>query len=490
MNLSDWLNRTSARACDLAKAAGTTEATISRLKNGNAVPSLDLARRIAEATGGAVTANDFISRNPTAGLHPFETAPPLSASVALRNTRILVIIGGGIAAYKSLDLIRRIKERGGQVRVIITPAGQKFVTPFSVSALAGETAYTELFDLKDEAEIGHIRLAREADLIVVAPATASLIAKMAHGLAGDLATAVLLATDAPVLLAPAMNPHMWRHAATRRNSAQLSKDGIGMIGPNEGEMAEGSEWGVGRMAEAAEIMEAIQTELALAQFHPLENTHVLVTSGPTHEPLDPIRYIANRSSGRQGHAIARAAARLGARVTLVSGPTDEPDPQGVEVVRVETADEMMAGVTAALPADIAVCAAAVADWRPHVAAPQKMKKSAGQEELTLKLERNPDILATLASPSPNRPRLVIGFAAETEHVYENAAQKRRAKGCDWILSNDVSSATGVMGGETNTVHLITGDGAQAWPVMSKRRLAQRLMAMAAEQLGRQTQAAE
>ena len=392
--------------------------------------------------------------------------------------------------YKSLDLIRRIRERGGKVRAILTQAAQQFVTPLSVAALAEEKAYTDLFDLKDEAEIGHIRLAREADIVVVAPATASLMAKMANGLADDLATAVLLATGALVLLAPAMNPFMWRHPATQRNARQLITDGLTLVGPNEGEMAESGERGLGRMAEVPEIITAIQDRLASPDAALLAGAHVLVTSGPTREPIDPVRYIANHSSGRQGHAIAAAARALGARVTLVSGPVDEPDPHGVEVLHVETADQMLAAVTRALPADIAVFAAAVADWKVVAPADQKMKKQPGESALTLELARNADILRTISHHPDHRPSLVIGFAAETENIVENAAKKRRTKGCDWIIANDVSSETGIMGGSTNQVHIVTETGAEAWPSMPKPEVARRLIERAAAHLARSAASAE
>ncbi len=489
MKLSSWLNDTGTRACDFAKAIGTTEATVSRLRHGRAQPSLDLAWRISDATGGAVTANDFMVRKSDAKLSAVETQGS-NGGGDFDGKSVLLIMGGGIAAYKALDLIRRIKERGGRIRVILTEAAQEFVTPISVSALAQEKAYTDLFDLKDEAEIGHIRLAREADIIVVAPATASLMAKMAAGLADDLATATLLAADAPILLAPAMNPHMWAHAATRRNADRLMGDGVSLIGPNVGEMAESGEWGLGRMAEVPEIVAAVSTHLGGIGDGLLTGLHVLVTSGPTHEPLDPVRYVANRSSGRQGHAIAAAAHRLGARVTLVSGPTNEPDPPGVDTQHVETADQMMAAVEGALPADIAVCAAAVADWKSRAPELEKMKKQSGQETLTLTLERNPDILAALSQDPTRRPRLVIGFAAETESVVEHATRKRQAKGCDWIIANDVSSQTGIMGGSANTVHVITAAGAEAWPSMAKTQVADKLMRLAGRHMSNLAQAAE
>jgi phosphopantothenoylcysteine decarboxylase/phosphopantothenate--cysteine ligase len=407
----------------------------------------------------------------------------------MQGKRILLIVAGGIAAYKSLELVRRVKERGASVRAILTKSGAEFVTPLSLSVLCEEKAFTDLFDLKDEAEIGHIRLAREADLIVVAPATADLMAKMAHGLASDLATAVLLAADNTVLVAPAMNVRMWQHLATRRNVARLRDDGIAFVGPNEGEMACG-EYGEGRMAEPGEIVEAIERLLAAKPKGVLTGRRVLITSGPTHEPLDPVRYIANRSSGKQGHALARAAAEAGAEVTLVTGPVDLSDPEGVTVIRVETAREMLDAALAALPADIAICAAAVADWRPSDEAPQKLKKPAHGSEATLKLTLNPDILTTLATPGPARPRLVIGFAAETENLIENAKSKLARKGADWIVANDVWPGTGSMGGDRTQVHLVTAQGAEDWPPMSKDEMAERLLARAADALAALRPAAE
>jgi phosphopantothenoylcysteine decarboxylase/phosphopantothenate--cysteine ligase len=377
--------------------------------------------------------------------------------------------------------------------VVLTKAGAEFVTPLSLSVLSEERVFTHLFDLKDEAEIGHIRLSREADLVVVAPATADLLAKMAHGLADDLASTLLLATDKQVLVAPAMNVRMWEHAATRRNVARLREDGIHFVGPNEGEMACG-EHGPGRMAEPEEIVEAIASMLGAEgaqrfrvvsreELGPsLRGKRVLVTSGPTHEPIDPVRYLANRSSGKQGHALARAAQALGAEVTLVTGPVALPDPDGMKVVRVETAHEMLQAVLAALPADIAICAAAVADWRAADEAPQKLKKEPGASEATLKLAQNPDILATLAGLGPRRPRLVIGFAAETENLIANASAKRRGKGADWIVANDVWPGTGAMGGDDTEVHLITAGGVEDWPPMSKDEMARRLLARAGEAL--------
>lgn len=400
--------------------------------------------------------------------------------------RVLLIIGGGIAAYKSLDLIRRLRERGAAVRVVLTRAAQEFVTPLSVGALSNDRVFTDLFDLDDEREIGHIRLSRDADLVVVAPATADLLAKMATGQANDLATAVLLATDKPVLVAPAMNPRMWEHPATRRNVQQLLADGIGFIGPNAGEMAERGEAGVGRMAEATEIADAVDRLLtaksaqATKAAGALAGRHVLVTSGPTHEPIDPVRYIANRSSGKQGHAIAAAAAALGARVTLISGPVTIGDPAGVRVVKVETAAQMFAAVNEALPADLAILAAAVADWRVASAAVHKIKKAKGGSAPALALAENTDILKAIAKPGPRRPALVIGFAAETEAVIEHAQRKREDKGADWIVANDVSPQTGTFGGDRNSVHLVTADGVTRWEPQSKDAVARHLVQQAAD----------
>jgi phosphopantothenoylcysteine decarboxylase/phosphopantothenate--cysteine ligase len=400
----------------------------------------------------------------------------------LKDKRILLIIGGGIAAYKSLDLIRRLRERGAAVRAVLTKAGHEFVTPLSVSAIAGNQVFTDLFDPRSEFDVGHIRLARDTDMVVVAPATADLIAKIAGGHADDLASTVLMATDKPVLLAPAMNPRMWDNKATQRNAAQLGADGLRFVGPNEGEMAEGAESGVGRMAEPLEIVAAIEGLLAKpAAARPLAGKHVLVTSGPTHEPIDPVRYIANRSSGKQGHAIAAAAVSAGAEVTLISGPVQLPDPAGARMVKVETAREMLYAVEKALPADVAVFAAAVADWSIAKPATQKTKKDkAGAPQLAL--IENPDILATIARRNAERPGLVIGFAAETENVIEHAREKLRRKGCDWIVANDVSPQTGVMGGDRNTVHLVTGKGVESWPQQSKVQVAQALMARIATAL--------
>lgn len=396
----------------------------------------------------------------------------------LAGKHILLIIGGGIAAYKALDLIRRLKERGAAVTPVLTRAGAEFVTPLSVSALAGRKVFSDLFDLTDEAEMGHIELSRAADLVVVAPATADLMAKMAGGHANDLASTLLMATDKPVLIAPAMNVKMWEHPATLRNLATLQADGIRVVGPAEGAMACG-EFGPGRMSEVPEIIAAI--EAAFGQ-GPLSGRHVLVTSGPTHEPIDPVRYIANRSSGAQGTAIAAALRDLGARVSFVTGPARVPPPAGVDVVPVETAAEMEKAVAAVLPADAAVFAAAVADWRVDNAAGQKIKKTAGDVLPTLSFVENADILASVAQMGEGRPQLVIGFAAETEEVERHATEKRARKGCDWIVANDVSPGTGIMGGTENAVTLITAEGAETWPRLSKAETAARLAARIAETL--------
>jgi phosphopantothenoylcysteine decarboxylase/phosphopantothenate--cysteine ligase len=398
--------------------------------------------------------------------------------------RVLLVIGGGIAAYKSLDLIRRLKERGASVRVIMTAAAQEFVTPLAAASLSQDRVYTDLFSLTDEADIGHIALSRSADLVVVAPATADLIGKLANGLANDLASNVLLATDKPVLIAPAMNPRMWLHPATQRNMALIVADGVAVVGPNHGSMAERGEAGPGRMAEPLEIVAAIEAALrreAGASASTLAGRHLLITSGPTHEPLDPVRYIANRSSGRQGHAMAAAAAAAGARVTLVSGPVALADPPGVTTVHVETARDMLAAVDVALPADVAIFAAAVADWRPASEADQKLKKTETQAP-ALALVENPDILATVARRIDGRPRLVVGFAAETEKVVDHARAKLARKGCDWIVANDVSPGSGVMGGSRNTVHLVTAGSVEHWPIMDKDEVARRLVERIAQAL--------
>ena len=394
----------------------------------------------------------------------------------MSGKKILLIIGGGIAAFKSLDLIRRLRERGHMVTPVMTTAAGEFVTPLSVSALAGQKVYQELFDLNDEAEMGHIELSRAADLVVVAPATADLMAKMAHGHANDLASTLLMATDKSVLIAPSMNVRMWEHAATQRNLKTLQEDGILTSGPNEGDMACG-EYGFGRMAEPMEIIASIEAAL---RDGPLKGKHVLVTSGPTHEPIDPVRYIANRSSGAQGTAIAQALLGLGARVTFVSGPADVAPPMGVDLVAVQTAAEMLQAVENAKDVDAGVFAAAVADWRVKGASDQKIKKTKdGLPELSF--AENPDILATICK-SKSRPKLVVGFAAETQNVVENATAKLKRKGCDWIVANDVSPATGIMGGSENDVTLITADGTEDWPRMGKDQVAQKLAQKIAEAL--------
>ena len=403
---------------------------------------------------------------------PTQPARQKAHAAPAEGPRILLIIGGGIAAYKSLDLIRRLQDHDARIRCILTSAARHFVTPLAVGALAGERAHTDLFDPASEFDVGHIRLARDTDLIVVAPATADLIAKMAGGHADDLATAVMLATDRPILIAPAMNPQMWAAKATQRNLAQLAADGISVVGPNSGEMAERGEAGIGRMAEPFEIVAAV--EALLRRGGSLSGQRVLVTSGPTAEPIDPVRFIANRSSGKQGHAIAAAAAAAGAEVVLVSGPVNLPDPPGLSVVKVETARQMLDAVERALPADVAIFAAAVADWRSAEPSAGKIKKQHGRPP-TLKLIENPDILSTIAHRKSGRPRLVIGFAAETDHVIANAKTKLANKGCDWILANDVSPETGIMGGDVNTIHLITAAGVESWPPQSKDDVARMLV---------------
>jgi len=397
----------------------------------------------------------------------------------LSTKRVLLIVSGGIAAYKALELIRLLRGRGCGVTCVLTAAGAQFVTPLSLQALSESKVYTDLFSLTDESEMGHIQLSRSADLVVVAPASADLLAKMAAGLAGDLASTLLLATDTPVLVAPAMNVRMWQHVATVANMALLASRGVHVVGPNEGPMA-CNEYGFGRLAEPPEILAAI--EALLAPTHPLAGRHALVTSGPTHEPIDPVRYIANRSSGRQGHAIAAALAELGARVTLISGPVSVPDPAGIAVRHVETAQQMLDACQSSLPADIAVFAAAVADWHVARAATGKIKKVPGAAPPALELVPNPDILATIAQPGPRRPGLVVGFAAETDDLMANAQAKRTRKNADWIVANDVSPATGIMGGEENLVHLITADGVEDWPRLAKHEVARRLAARIAAAL--------
>lgn len=393
------------------------------------------------------------------------------------GSRILLIIGGGIAAYKSLELIRLLKGAGHAVTPVLTRASEQFVTPLSVSALAGEKVYRDLFDLTDEAEMGHIQLSRAADLVVVAPATADMMAKMAHGHANDLASTLLMATDTPVLIVPAMNVRMWDHAATQRNLATLKADGIGVLGPDIGDMACG-EHGPGRMSEPAAIFAEITRRLTDG---PLKGKHILVTSGPTHEPIDPVRYIANRSSGAQGTAIAGALIGLGANVTFVTGPATAARPDGAKIIEVETAQDMLTAVNAALPADAAVFCAAVADWHVKNAGASKIKKDATGTLPTLDFAENPDILATVSQGS-TRPGLVVGFAAETDDVIAHATTKRARKGCDWIVANDVRPETGIMGGASNQVTLITEAGAEPWPLMSKDDTAARLAARIAEHL--------
>jgi phosphopantothenoylcysteine decarboxylase/phosphopantothenate--cysteine ligase len=399
--------------------------------------------------------------------------------ILLAGRRILLIVSGGIAAYKALDLVRRLRERGAAVRCILTRGGAQFVTPLALAALSGDKVYQDLFSLTDESEMGHIELSRDADLLVVAPATAHILARLAAGLADDLASTALLATDKPVLAAPAMNVRMWRHPATQANVKLLRQRGVRFVGPAEGEMACG-EYGPGRLAEPDEIVAAVEAFFGAAG--PLAGRRALVTSGPTREAIDPVRYVANRSSGKQGHAIAAALGRLGADVTLVSGPVAIADPPGVRTVHVESAREMLAACEKALPVDVAVCAAAVADWRPAAPPARKMKKAKGAPPPALELVENPDVLATLAGAGRRRPRLLVGFAAETDDVVANARVKRRAKGCDWIVANDVSAAAGTFGGDANTVHLIDGKGAAAWPRLSKQEVAERLARRIAEAL--------
>ncbi len=400
----------------------------------------------------------------------------------MQGKSVLLIIGGGIAAFKSLELIRRLKERGVAVRAILTAAGAQFVTPLSVSALTGEKVFQNLFSLTDEAEMGHIQLSRSADLVVVAPATADLMAKLANGHASDLASTALIATDKRVLMAPAMNVRMWNHPATQRNLATLRRDGVLIVGPNDGEMACG-EYGPGRMAEPDEIIAAIEKAFAEVPSGPLAGVKALVTAGPTQEPLDPVRFIANRSSGKQGYAIAAALADAGAETTLVSGPVEIGAPSRVRLFKVQTAREMLAACESALPVDVAVFAAAVSDWRPEAAANSKIKKQESALPPQFKLAQNPDILVTIAR-AKNRPSLVVGFAAETDDVVAHATAKRIAKGCDWVVANDVSPATGVMGGDNNTVHLITAKGVEDWPQMSKAEVGRRLASRIAQALGR------
>jgi len=469
------VHRTRVSSWQRSRTSGGTSGRIPQ----NHIPEL-LA--YARRHGIDLRAEDFLSAEaPSQKGDQWASRPDRKdASRTLPGARVLLIIGGGIAAYKSLDLIRRLRERGAEVRCILTPAGEEFVTRLAAGALAN-AVFTDLFDPKSEFDVGHIRLAREADLIVVAPATADLMAKMAGGHADDLATAVLLAAGSPILLAPAMNPHMWAHAATRRNAAQLAADGIAFVGPNAGEMAERGEAGIGRMAEPLEIVTAVEAILTPAE-RPLAGKRVLVTSGPTHEAIDPVRYIGNRSSGRQGHAIAEAAARAGADVVLVSGPVALADPTSVTVVRVESARDMLQAVEAALPVDVAIFAAAVADWRVAEAGRHKLKKGDGGPP-TFAMVENPDILATVAHRKARRPKLVIGFAAETINVVENAKEKLKRKGCDWILANDVSPQAGVFGGDSNTIHLVTAGGVDSWPTQTKDEVASNLVARIAAHIG-------
>ena len=419
-----------------------------------------------------------------------ESEAGAETAAQLRGRRVLLVIAGGIAAYKCLDLIRRLRENGAHVRCILTRAGAEFVTPLSVETLARQAVYTDTLALTEDSEIAHIRLGQEADIVVVAPATADIMAKMAHGIADDLATSTLIAADKPTLLAPAMNTRMWRHPATERNRARLEADGVSFVGPNDGPLAEG-ESGPGRMAEVPEIVAAIVDVLG-ARAGPLAGLRVLVTSGPTYEPIDPVRFLGNRSSGKQGHAIAAACAEAGADVLLVSGPTQQPAPAGVETVRVETAEEMLAACERGLPVDIAICAAAVSDWRAAAPRARKLKKSQDDGPPALELAENPDILATLSASGPKRPRLVVGFAAETEDVEANAAAKLAAKGCDWILANRVAEGA-VFGDDENLIHLLSraeGSGAPAverWPRMSKAEVAARLVQRIADALSSGTE---
>ena len=397
---------------------------------------------------------------------------------SLAGKSVLLIVGGGIAAYKVHELVRLLKTRGATVHIILTRAAEQFVTPLSLASLSGEKVYTSLFSLTDEVEMGHIQLSRAADLLVVAPATADLIAKMANGLADDLASTALLATDKRILVAPAMNVRMWRHPATMRNIETLQRDGVTLAGPNDGEMACG-EFGPGRMAEPNEILTAI-VDMLKPKAQPLAGRKVVITAGPTREPIDPVRFISNHSSGKQGYAIARAAVELGAETVLVSGPVSLPIPPGVQLMPVETAQEMLEICEGEMPADIAIFTAAVADWRVAAEAPEKIKKTDGGPP-SLMLAENPDILATI-SRSAKRPRIVVGFAAETEHVTEHAVQKLKRKGCDLIVANDVSRDAGVFGGDRNTIHLVSATGVEDWPQMSKDDVAQKLMERLAQML--------
>jgi phosphopantothenoylcysteine decarboxylase/phosphopantothenate--cysteine ligase len=470
-------------AADAARALRVNYQTYVAHERGNRGFGDDEAVRYAEAFGVAPA---WLILGQDSNPVPSEPPRPGILPGAFSGKRILLIIGGGIAAYKCLDLIRRLRERGASVRAVMTGAAHHFVTPLAVGALTADHVFTDLFDRQDEQDVGHIRLAREADLIVVAPATADLMAKLANGLANDLASAVLLATNAKVLMAPAMNPAMWAHPATRRNRATLAGYGVLFVGPNSGEMAESGEAGEGRMAEPLEIVAAVEAELAPAN-RPLAGKRIVVTSGPTHEPLDPVRYIANRSSGKQGHAIAAALAALGADVHLVSGPVSIPDPAGVTVTRVETAREMKEAVESRLPADAGIFVAAVADWRPADTESEKIKKIAGNGPPPLEMVENPDILATIGHHE-QRPALVVGFAAETADLVRHATAKLKKKGADIIVANDVSHDSGVgdrgvMGGDRNLVRIVSTAGIEDWPEMSKAEVAVRLAALVAERLG-------
>lgn len=456
------------------------EATKQALRERAARNGRSMEEEVRLLLGAATDGSNFVP----AGFDHLPVSENSFAGYPAAGRRVLLVISGGIAAYKSLDLIRRLRERGVSLRVIMTKAAQQFVTPMAAGALAGGQIFTDLWDRAEEHDIGHIRLAREAELIVIAPATADILAKMANGLAGDLATAVLLAANCPILAAPAMNPQMWRNKATGRNVATLAGDGVNFIGPNSGEMAEAGEAGRGRMAEPMEIVERIGQMLDRKP-KPLAGRKAVVTSGPTHEPIDPVRYIANRSSGRQGHAIAAALAGAGAEVVLVSGPVEIPDPQGVRTVHVETARQMQQAVEAALPADIAVMVAAVADWRTADESGQKLKKEAGKGPPPLLLTENPDILKGVGHHD-KRPKLVIGFAAETQDVEANARGKMERKRADWIVANDVSPSTGIMGGERNTVRVVTRQGVEAWPDLPKDEVAQRLVGRIVDWFARNT----
>jgi phosphopantothenoylcysteine decarboxylase/phosphopantothenate--cysteine ligase len=394
--------------------------------------------------------------------------------------RILLIVAGGIAAYKTPDLVRRLREKGASVRCVLTKGGEQFITPLTLSAVSGQPVHQDIFSLTEESEMGHIRLAKEADLVIIAPATADILARMAAGMANDLATTALLATEAPVLAAPSMNTRMWLHAATQANLVTLQGRGVRFVGPGEGDLACG-DVGPGRMAEVMEIVAAVETIINGPR--PLSGIKALVTSGPTYEPIDPVRFISNRSSGKQGHAVAAALAKLGAQVTLITGPVRLPDPIGVETIHIESAREMLGAALGRLPVDVAVCAAAVADWTVSNASKEKRKKDAGGTPPTIELTPNPDILATLSERGSARPRLVVGFAAETEKLLEHAQTKLERKGCDWILANDVSPASGTFGGDSNKIHLLSGHGVEDWPRMTKVAVAERLAQLIADKLG-------